>query len=512
MSYSTEQHYLIKTKDYLSYFFYINEDQKLHYKLFNSSALYMKDELISDDQIIDYSGCIDNLDQIHLLYLDIAGNLKYVVGRNNNWNTKDISKLDIASNNYSYFTIYIQNNYTHLLYIKTNLLNKVISSIEHIFWDKATIVKNKVTTYMPGKYISPFHIDIDSTGSIHMVFKGIYKKNNQLYYSRFNINTKKWSASEILTDPTSDHSHPFILIDKKDNLHLCWCTVVNNNFVLSYKSKERLINVKEKWSEKLTLSDQNSNYISPVIVQHGNKIKILSRQNDTISEIISDNFGTSWNLIKNENYYKCEQPLLVKYHANLSDENEQYKLRYLYVEVSDHIKSLGTEIYLKSKPTTNTIKTAPEQPKPKDLIKDITNDIIPYSKSQDDDNIEEKILSIINDIDNYINDMESHIKKLSEIKSYLNSSKTSDTSKANSNEQEIQYLIKLIKDVESQLQVLEDEKQELIRELNYYNKKVEYFENKLVELKKQYLTLDEIVNKDIVQETSLLDKIINYFK
>jgi len=512
VSYSTAQHYLIKTKDHLSYFFYINDEKKLHYKLFNSKAIYMKDEILTDSQIIDYSACIDSNDQIHIIYVDNLGQLKYVVGKNNSWNTKDLAKLDIASNNYSYFTLTIQNNIAHIIYIKTNLLNKVVSSIEHIYWDKSELVKNKITSYMPGKYISPFHMDIDSNGNIHIVYKGTYVRNNQLYYSKFNFNSKKWSATEIISDVTEDHSHPFILIDKNDSMHLCWCTVVNNNFVLNYKRKNKTNNVKDKWSEKVTLSDHKSNYISPVIIQKNQELIILSKQNESISETISNNYGLSWNTYNQENLIKAEKLLHARYYSNVQEENNQYKYRYIYIDVSDYIKSLGTDLYPDSKPTSHSINSIPE-PKLQDLLKETNEEIAIQTQNPISNPIDEKVLNIIEDIDSYINDMELHIKKLIEIKSFLNSSKAhTDVQKDSANEQQINSIIKLIHDVENQLSILDEEKNELIKELNYYNKKIEYFENKLIDIKKQYLTLEEIINKDIVHEKCLLDKIINYFR
>jgi len=293
MQLATTQQYLVKTSKSLIYHFFIDHHKSLHYSIYaDNNTIIKSDKLV--DSIIEFSVTIDNREKIHLICVTKAGELLYYIHQNEKWNSKTISKLDFKSSIYRYLMLYVKGSYTHIIYNKTNLLTPMLSSIEHIYWDQSGINKSIVGTYIHGRYPSPLQISIDNSNNIHLVYKVYYKNNHQLYYCRFNILTKKWSAGELMTNLQEDHSHPYIFVDSKDTIHIAWCAIEQNNIVLKYKRKTNAISKKSKWSNAQSLSNRNSNTLSPTLIQESDVLKIYCKQNNQIIEIISTDFGNSW--------------------------------------------------------------------------------------------------------------------------------------------------------------------------------------------------------------------------
>jgi len=258
--------------------------------------------------------------------------------------------------------LYVQGSYTHIIYTKTNLLTPMLSSIEHIYWNQNGINKAIVVNYIHGKYPSPPQVCIDNLNNLHLVYKVYYKNNHQLYYSKFNLSTKKWSTGELISNLREDHSHPYIFIDNKNNLQLVCCSIEQNNFILKYKKKVNGINTKSKWSTTQSLSNKNSNTLSPILIQESDILKIYCKQNNQIIEIISKDFGHSWE--PSDNIYKIDDPKIIRY-SNSQEIDENLFINHIYGNIKDKIEIAGINLF-------NNIEEQSITPDPKEeLIKSI---------------------------------------------------------------------------------------------------------------------------------------------
>ncbi len=337
------QQYLVRLNENLICYFFLCDDKSLHYNTYNSdNVLLNSNKLLSN--IINFSVVVDKHERVHLICITLEGELQHYIGENNNWNHRTVSKLDMESNIYKYLTLHVNDEYIHLLYVKTNLLTQTLSTIEHMYWDGKNVNRIVVSNYVHGKYTSPLQVSFDSSQNFHVIYKAVYKNNHQLYYNKFNILTKIWTMSELITDLHEEHSHPYIFIDKKQNLHLLWCTIEQNNFILKYKKKCNIIDTKSRWSNTQTLSNKISNYLFPILIQESDTLKIYCRQNDKIIEIISNDFGDSWTDLVNGKSYVIEEPKILRYSNNPQADNK-YLAKHVYGSIKDTIQIVGMDLF-----------------------------------------------------------------------------------------------------------------------------------------------------------------------
>ena len=350
------QQYLARlNKDLICHFFLCN-DEFLYCNTYSSDNILLNsNKLLSN--IINFSVTVDRHEKIHLICITSEGELQYYINKNNNWSYKTISNFDVRSNIYRYLTLYVNDEYTHILYVKTNLLTQALSSIEHMYWDKKNANRIMVNDYVHGNYAAPFRVSVDNSKNLHIVYKIFYKDNHQLYYNKFNASTKLWTINELITDLREDHSHPYILIDNRQNLHLVWCTIEKNNFTLKYKKKHDITCIKPEWSDVQTLSDRDSNYFSPILIQESDILKIYCRQNDNIIEITSDDFGDSWTNPIDSEPYIIEDPEIIQYSGNPNMDDE-YLAKHVYGNIKDKIRIIGINIFTDSEENVHPQKSA----------------------------------------------------------------------------------------------------------------------------------------------------------
>ncbi|QUH20605.1 hypothetical protein [Alkaliphilus sp. B6464] len=475
MQLTADQQYLVRTNKNLTYHFFLSNDKSLHYSIYaNNNTLLENNLLVSS--IVDFSVTIDRREKIHLICVTKEGDLLYYINQNDKWNYKTISKFDIKSNIYRYLMLYVNGNYTHIIYTKTNLLTPMLSYVEHIYWNETGIDRLVVGNYIHGKYPSPLQVSIDSLKNLHLVYKVYYKNNHQLYYNRFNLSTKKWSISELITNSQEDHSHPYIFIDKNDNLHLVWCTIQQNNFILKYKKKTNVIDSRSKWSNTQILSNKNSNNHSPILIQESDILKIYCKQNNQIIEIISKDFGHSWGSVGN-NLYKVEDSRIIRY-SNSPEIDENFFIKHLYGNITDTIEIVGIDLF---NSTENETYIEPEVLKPQDPI-----------------------ISTIKETEEY------------EPKNpVLNSSPTNDfyTIK-NENDQSTEIIKELLsnyKTLEKQLSEIEGKKQEFVKNIADCEIDLNLLEEKIVDYKKHMLILQDKLN-NLPTNNSMFQRFVNFFK
>lgn len=475
MQLTADQQYLVRTNKNLTYHFFLSNDKSLHYSIYANNNTLLENNLLVTS-ILDFSVTIDRREKIHLICVTKEGDLLYYINQNDKWNYKTISKFDIKSNIYRYLMLYVNDNHTHIIYTKTNLLTPMLSYVEHIYWNETGIDRLVVGNYLHGKYPSPLQVSIDSLKNLHLVYKVYYKNNHQLYYNRFNLSTKKWSISELVTNSQEDHSHPYIFIDKNDNLHLVWCTIQQNNFILKYKKKTNVIDPRSKWSNTQILSNKNSNNHSPILIQESNTLKIYCKQNNQIIEIISKDFGYSWETVGN-NLYKIEDSKIIRYSSS-PEIDENFFIKHLYGNITDTIEIVGIDLF---NSTENETSIEPEVLKPQDPI-----------------------ISTIKETEEY------------ELKNpVVNSASTNDfyTIK-NEHDQSTEIIKELLsnyKILEMQLTEIEGKKQEFAKNIADCEINLNLLEEKIVDYKKHMLILQDRLN-NLPANNNMFQRFVNFFK
>lgn len=519
MQLTTPQHYLVRLSESLIYYFFLNNDKSLHYNIYSKNNVLLKSEELTSS-IIDFSIAVDKHQKIHLICITIKGELLYYINQDNSWSYKTISKFDVKSNTYKHLLLYINDDYTHILCTKTNLLTPALSTIEHIYWNKKNVNRVVIGNYIHGKYTTPLQVSIDSFNNIHIIYKVYYKNNHQLYYNKFNQVTKRWTVSELITNLQEDHSHPYAFIDTKDNLHLIWCTIEQNNFILKYKKKPNVIDIRSKWSNPQILSSQNSNNHSPILIQESDLLKIYCKQNDQIIEIISKDFGNSWTKPVNSKPYYLEDPKIIQYCSNTQLDNK-YLVNHIYGNVKDTIRLAGINLF-NNKEQNHFLPVYIDINKNQNVLNDTNQELAKEAPLNDD------IVNLIKAMDEKINII------LSQIEEYESNNETTNTlysdnkdapvedefeeSSSKIVEVEIEQSTDILNELfhnynllEKQLFKIEEEKQKVKKTIADYEVDLSLLEEKIVDYKKQMLIFQDKLH-DLTSNNSIFQRFINFFK
>lgn len=468
MQLTAPQQCLVRLKQDLVCHLFLRDDNSLHYNTYNNSnTLLNSDELLPD--IINFSVTIDNYGKIHLVCITSGGELQHYINENNNWSHRTILRFDVKSNIYKYLTLYVDDERTHLLYVKTNLLTQTLSSIKHMYWSGKNVNRIVVSNYVHGKYTNPLQVSLDSSGNFHIVYKVFYRDNHQLYYNKFDILTKIWTISELASNLQEEHSHPYLFIDRKQNLHLVWCAIEQNNFILKYKKRHNIVNMKPKWSDVQTLLDKNSNYLSPILIQESDTLKIYCKQNDKIIEITSNDFGDSWTNPTNNKPFIIEKPEIIQYFNNPQIIDNIYLAKHVYGNIGNTVQIVGINPFDSKKES---------QPPP----------IQPASDQKQDSLIE-------TDKENNINEK-------------------FNTGEGNNTEKSDNVTDKLISDynvLEKQFFELREKNQRLMEFINNYKADLELLEKEIAYCKRQMLIFQEKFDK-MATNDGVFRRFINFFK
>ena len=304
------------------------------------------------------------------------GSLTYSIYSNEKLSTNLISKLDIKSNTYKHLNLYIVNDSIHIFYAYSNLINSNIWSIQHIVGNKKKWEKKTVINTIADKSFSPFLVDFDKLGNIHLVYGAYDQVKNHIYYTFYNTYQQKWNQCPEKLSTGENSLFPFLFVDSKDNLHLLWNKLVNKDYILCYSRLSNMGQDKYKWKTVKIPTIKNLSY-TPVLFEDNKILRVVYIQGKKISSICSTNYGYTWELGGEENIedFKTE---LIKYSTNFKQENIKGKINYAFCKKDIHDNILN--IYF------NTTLSHP-------IIYSKTNDEIIYST--DDNEISEEI---INDI------------------------------------------------------------------------------------------------------------------
>ncbi|ABR48602.1 hypothetical protein Amet_2448 [Alkaliphilus metalliredigens QYMF] len=530
------QHYLVEYKDNQLYYFYLDQNKQIISNIYKEdNRLVTQNEMVATN-ISTFSVDIDTQNKIHLICITQEGELRYYIYQNQHWDYRIISKLDIRSNIYRYLSIFVKGRYTHVFCTKTNLLNAMVSSIEHMYWDDKGINKSTMTTYLHGKYPSPYQIVVDSGDNLYILYKVFYKSNYQFYFSKFNILHKKWTSGELITNSQEDHSHPHMLIDRNHTLHIVWCSLEENNFIIKYKRKPQVSRSKSKWSRLYTLTNRNANHLSPVIMENEEKLMVFSMQNQHINEIYSKDFGETWSAVEKSTLHKLEDPILMKY-CQLNPSESNYSVNSIYGEAENQLILLGlrtknpvsTETFKKKPPNTKSetlksteaqdpppLKTHTDPPEDMDMDSNqnpekVTEEAIKPPIHEQYVTTDENFKKLITEVQDYINKIVVEIDKIDNIKGDLDN-ELSPNMNSHSSTISIDSLSHELKKVGSQLTELDHEKFLLQREVETCQKKLCQIEDKFIELKKSLLTLQEEICDYSCNDPSILNRIKTFFK
>lgn len=360
---------LIKNQNNQIYNFYIDTNCNLMLDTFNKNNDYIKTYEIADENVLEFSASIDKKDTLHLIYLLKEGSLIYSIYHNKKWSKNLIGSLDLKSNIYKELKLYTFNNEIHIFYAYTNLINENIWTIEEIVGNKNGWNKKRIMNMLSEKRFSPFCIDIDKLGNIHMVYKARNGDYNQIYYTFYNTFIQKWNQMHVkISDPSTNNLFPYLFVDSKNNIHILWYSLENKDYILKYKKLSAIGHNKNQWKEINLPTIKNGN-TTPIMSEFKDSLNIIYLKDNNIYLLNSKNGGETW-YKKNKLALDLETIWLVKYVSNSTKDQLQGKFNNWYCDIGKNISYYFCNLH-------NNVP-----------IKDIKNSVVPYKKGGE--NIEEK--------------------------------------------------------------------------------------------------------------------------
>lgn len=296
MSIFNMDNYIIKNSTGEILKFYLDKNNRINYNIYNSNFMLIDQFLFSDDIVSDFSLDIDNKDRVHLIYTTKEGTLYYSLYSNSKWAKKTLTKFDTRSNSYSNLKMKINKGNVHILYSFSNLINPNVWTIQHLIGHKGDWEKINVISFTSGKHTPTFSFDFDKFDNIHMIYNSVTENIGNIYYTFFNNAARIWNhVPKLLSEHQNNSSNPHLLVDKIDNIHALWIINKNNSFELKYKHLNQIGSSKNIWKEEvLPLSIQE--HIYPIIYEEKDCLKIYITNKKRILSLVSNDYGSSWNI------------------------------------------------------------------------------------------------------------------------------------------------------------------------------------------------------------------------
>ncbi|MCR1897938.1 hypothetical protein NSA47_02915 [Irregularibacter muris] len=316
-----------------SFIFYVDKQHNLIFNELKTDNNYTNTKIVKSN-VADFAANIDKNNKLHLLYLLNSGELIYAVYLNKTWEENVVRKLDPRSNRYKYLNLFIHESHISIFYAFTNIINTNLWSIEHITKDSTYWSKKTILSVFSGKNFTPFYLDKDKFGNIFLIYRAKEYTTNHIYYTFYNIFNKEWvKAPAKISSSEIDNISPYLFIDSRDNIHVLWYSLDDNDYLLTYKQLSPMRQSKYHWTEINLPKITNSSY-PPIMFEKNNKLYIVCIGEDKIHCLVSENYGLNWNL-ENEVSLNDRPIHLIKHFCNITSTNIHNKIHHCYGSIND---------------------------------------------------------------------------------------------------------------------------------------------------------------------------------
>lgn len=315
--------------------FFLDNKGEVKYTKYGLSNKPIETLVLHKNNILRYSVTIDENDNIHLIALTRLGELNYSIYKDKNWSNAIIAKFDFKSNIYNNISILLEDKNLNIIYNYANLINSKLWTIQHVMGSKQNWDKHNIVSLIADKKFAFFHIDMDSFGSIHLLYNSMEGNGHQVYHIFYNSYAKKWNpVPQKLSSPNTNALFPYLFVDTKDNLHAIWLEKLNMNNTLKYCRLTSKGNEKYIWNQIKIPHISNCNNM-PIIIEEKGILKIIYLTNKGIGFLYSSDNGTTW-YEGDELEIEPSKINLVKVSGNLT-KSKNIKINHAYCTIEESI-------------------------------------------------------------------------------------------------------------------------------------------------------------------------------
>ncbi|SHH00319.1 hypothetical protein [Tepidibacter thalassicus] len=254
--------------------------------------------------VLDFSVDIDDLGVIHIICINLLGQLIHIFNENNTWKENIVINFDVKVYKIKSIKLYIINNFLNVFLLISDKIQKNIWNLMYY-----AVSRNNIKSFKVAQVNGCYKTDVDSNGNIHLVYKSIYDNNCQFYYRMLNIKYNIWSIPERISDIDTNVIDIRILCDTNDCLHVVWSYVKNNIIRSSYINKK---NLASNWETSGTFNEIIGQHEYQFLFQVDNTIKLVWKQNDKFYCTFTEIGEIYWSDISELDFkFECDLTLSV---------------------------------------------------------------------------------------------------------------------------------------------------------------------------------------------------------
>lgn len=235
----------------------------------------------------DFSACVDETDNIHVLCQDNDGNLMHIYSNNNDWNIETILK---SRNPTPY------NKYLHMVFFQEVLIfffvieyggRKILS---YLVKEKDKLSAPRVIDYVP--YVNkPYHVILSPNNSLHVVYKFIERGSGQIGYKTYLKEEDTWGDFIPITNYKGDSILLSAGSDINGSIHLLWQKDELQKYELMY-SKYQPFSEKSYTEAPLFTAEYSFECSSVILIDE--QVIVFWIKDNNIYYRISEDGGNTW--------------------------------------------------------------------------------------------------------------------------------------------------------------------------------------------------------------------------
>lgn len=251
----------------------------------------------------EFDIALDNLDKVHLVYLDREQNLILDDGKDK----KILKKINTPI--YELNTLIVRDS-IHVFYQQRSEKENILD-IKHLIYEEGNVIENLVDQVKNFIIINPFKVINDNDNLILT-----YYYENQICMKVFDNRTKDWSPSFTLTD--NKNKLYIDMMKVENNIHLVYAYFENELFSIQYESfyiKYGQV-IKDK---KMAISGKGNN-TDPILLLYDSKIWVVWKESNKLLSSFSYD-GDRWDDIYSWEDTKRLDMVKYKYLNNYGYEN-----------------------------------------------------------------------------------------------------------------------------------------------------------------------------------------------
>lgn len=242
----------------------------------------IENKIIVEKNVLKFS--IDMIDggKLHIACIDNNNKLLYITKNNDEWSKNVISKI------YTYYRIKDIKLYTNLNNLtESNILLLVKDtryrntySLFFYYIRNSNWNARKITDLYYDRYAPSFKSDIDCNGNLHILFKTKENNKYKVYYKIYDARHNKWGLSEKITESSQDITNCLLLCDTNNNINIVWSSLLLKNININFIRRNINLYKRTSWKKFKTLPGNISNLTYPILIQVEDSIKFGWKQSN----------------------------------------------------------------------------------------------------------------------------------------------------------------------------------------------------------------------------------------